>query len=70
MTRRADPPRGAISHAEFERIQAEAKASGYGLVLISAPVLDPEPGAVSRIAEALLGCLFPALAEPEPEAEI
>lgn len=70
MTRRADPPRNAISHAEFVRIQAEAKARGSGPVLISAPVLDPEHGAAGRITAALLGLLFPSQSEPEREIEL
>jgi hypothetical protein len=59
-----------MPYAEFEQIQAEAKARGYGPVWISAPVLDPEPGSASRITDALLGWLFPAKAEPEPEIEL
>jgi hypothetical protein len=65
MTSRADPPRGAMPFAEFERIQAEAKARGYGQVWICAPVVDPERGVASRMAEALSGWLFPAEREPE-----
>ena len=62
MTRHANPPRDRIAEAEFDRIQAAAKAAGYGPVFICRP-----PAAD---AATLAEVLFPWLSGPaEPERE-
>jgi hypothetical protein len=67
MSRHANAGRDRIAEAEFDRIQAAAKAAGCGPVFICrAPAFrDPAPSLTARIA----GVLFPWLAGPEAERE-